>query len=421
MFQQPLPQRVRVLILGGGIHGAGTLHDLASRGWQDVHLIEKNTLGYGTSSRSTKLIHGGLRYLQRIHDFPLVAEALRERRILMQVAGDLVHPLEFVLPILKSGGASRIKVKVGLSLYDFLAGRQNVGRHHRLSEPEALARAPMIEPKEFSSYFSFWDCQTDDLALVRRAAHSAVRLGAGVSEWHQAVKISRVSDGWLVDVVKPDGTKVQISCLYIVNALGPWANKILESSDIHPTHKAINNKGSHLVFPDIGLKAGLFLQSPEDNRIFFMLPWLGKTLVGTTEKIFSGNPDQVVVTDDEVDYLLNHCNRYLSVPLRRENIEATFAGLRWLAVEDGFTISKTSRSHVLGAIRSGRGMMWTLYGGKLSTYRALAEEIGNKICNHFGDESRSRTTQPDAWYSEGKPISSPQDAVKRFEDCAIGR
>jgi len=415
MFQQPLPQRVRVLILGGGIHGVGTLHDMASRGWQDVHLIEKNTLGYGTSSRSTKLIHGGLRYLQRIHDFPLVAEALRERKVLMQVAGDLVHPLEFVFPILKSGGASRIKVKVGLSLYDFLAGRQNVGRHHRLAESEALARAPMIDPTKFSGYFSFWDCQTDDLALVRRAAHSAVKLGAGVSEWHQVAKISRANDGWLVDVVAPDGTTAQISCLYIVNAMGPWANKILESSDIQPTDKAINNKGSHLVFPDIGLKAGLFLQSPEDNRIFFVLPWLGKTLVGTTEKIFSGNPDQVVVTNDEVDYLLDHCNRYLSAPLRRENIEATFAGLRWLAVEEGFTISKTSRSHVLGAIGSGRGMMWTLYGGKLSTYRALAEEIGTKICTHFGDESRSRTTQPDVWFSDESSFSTPQDAVKRFE------
>ncbi|NBQ54653.1 MAG: FAD-dependent oxidoreductase [Proteobacteria bacterium] len=232
---------------------------------------------------------------------------------------------------------------------------------------------------------------------------------------HQVAKISRANDGWLVDVVAPDGTTAQISCLYIVNAMGPWANKILESSDIQPTHKAINNKGSHLVFPDIGLKAGLFLQSPEDNRIFFVLPWLGKTLVGTTEKIFSGNPDQVVVTNDEVDYLLDHCNRYLSVPLRRENIEATFAGLRWLAVEEGFTISKTSRSHVLGAIASGRGMMWTLYGGKLSTYRALAEEIGNKICAHFGDESRSRTTQPDVWFSDKSSFSTPQDAVKRFE------
>ncbi len=415
MFQQPLPKRVRVLILGGGIHGAGTLHDMASRGWQDVHLIEKKTLGHGTSSRSTKLIHGGLRYLQRIHDFPLVAEALRERSTLMEVAGDLVHPLEFVFPILKSGGASRLKVKVGLSLYDFLAGRQNVGRHHGLAESEALARAPIIDPQKFSSYFSFWDCQTDDLALVRRAAFSAVKLGAGVSEGHRATNIAKAGDGWLVDVLKPDGTTAQISCLYIVNALGPWANKVIESSGIEPTHKAVNNKGSHLVFPDMGLKAGLFLQSPEDNRIFFVLPWLGKTLVGTTEKVFTGSPDQVAVTDDEIDYLMDHCNRYLRTPLRRENIEATFAGLRWLAVEEGYSISATSRSHILGIIPSGRGMMLTLYGGKLSTYRSLAEEIGDKICVQFGDESRSRTAQPEVWYSERSPTPELGDAVKRFE------
>ena len=415
MFQQPLPQRVRVLILGGGIHGVGILHDMASRGWHDIHLLEKNTLGHGTSSRSTKLIHGGLRYLQRIHDFPLVAEALRERRALMEVAGDLVHPLEFVFPILKSGGASRFKVKIGLSLYDALAGRHNVGRHHSLSESEALARAPVINPFMFSSYFSFWDCQTDDLALVRRAAYSACRLGAGVSEGHRVASISRAEDGWNVEVVKPDGSLVTISALYVVNAMGPWANKVLEASGIEPTHKAVNNKGAHLVFPDLGLKAGLFLQSPEDNRIFFVLPWLGKTLVGTTEKLFSGNPDDLVVTDDEIDYLMGHCNRYLKAPLLKSKIEATFAGLRWLAVEEGRSISATSRSHVLGAIASGRGVMLTLYGGKLSTYRALAEEIGDKICAHFGDESRSRTSQASVWFRESGAAASAGDAVKRFE------
>jgi glycerol-3-phosphate dehydrogenase len=415
MFQQPLPQRVRVLILGGGIHGVGILHDMASRGWKDVHLLEKNTLGHGTSSRSTKLIHGGLRYLQRIHDFPLVAEALRERRVLMEVAGDLVHPLEFVFPILKSGGASRLKVKIGLSLYDALAGRDNVGRHHSLSESEAMARTPVINPAKFSGYFSFWDCQTDDLALVRRAAYSACRLGAGVSEGHRVASISRAGDGWDVDVVKPDGTVSRVSALYVVNAMGPWANNILESSGINPTHRAVNNKGSHLVFPDMGLKAGLFLQSPEDNRIFFVLPWLGKTLVGTTEKLFSGSPDELVVSSDEIDYLMDHCNRYLKTPLLKENIEATFAGLRWLAVEEGRSISSTSRSHVLGAIPSGRGVMLTLYGGKLSTYRALAEEIGDKICSHFGDESRSRTSHTLAWFRDSGVPGSPGDAIKRFE------
>ena len=414
MFQQPLPQRVRVLILGGGIHGVGILHDLTSRGWHDVHLLEQRTLGYGTSSRSTKLIHGGLRYLQRVHDFPLVAEALRERKLLMEVAGDLVHPREFVFPILKTGGASRFKVKVGLTLYDFLAGRQNVGRHQSLTQGEALVRAPIIDATKFSRYFSFWDCQTDDLALVRRAAHSAVKLGGGVSEGQRVTKIARAADGWLVDVVGADGLRAQISCLYIVNALGPWANRILEASGIEPTHQALNNKGSHLVFPNMGLKAGLFLQSPEDNRIFFVLPWLGKTLVGTTEKAFTGSPDQVDVTQDEVDYLIGHCNRYLSTPLREENIEATFAGLRWLAVEAGYSLSTTSRSHVLGTISSERGMMVTLYGGKLSTYRALAEEIGDKICSRFGDDTRSRTSQPDVWFNEKVSFPVARDAVGRF-------
>lgn len=412
MFQQTIPQRVRVLVVGGGIHGVGVLHDLASRGWQDVHLIEKNTLGHGTSSRSTKLIHGGLRYLERLHDFPLVAEALRERRILMNVAGDLVHPLEFVFPILKKGGAPWIKVKAGLSLYDFLAGRYNVGRHHGLSESEAVARAPIIEPEKFSSYFSFWDCQTDDLALVRRAAASAVRLGAGVTEGCLATGIRRTEDGWEVDVRKADGSKATISCLHVVNALGPWANRFLEQSGIEPTHRAVNNKGSHLVFPDLGLKAGLFLQSPEDNRIFFVLPWLGKTLVGTTEKIFDGNPDDMKVTKDEIDYLISHCNRYLKTPLKESAIVATFAGLRWLAIEKGHDISSTSRSHQLGLLESSRGLLITLYGGKLSTYRALAEEIGDLVCTRSADDARSKTALASSWYHQSVPASP--DIVNRF-------
>ncbi|MEY4632237.1 MAG: hypothetical protein RIQ81_2357 [Pseudomonadota bacterium] len=414
MFQQPLPQRVRVLILGGGIHGAGVLHDLASRGWQDVHLLEKNHLGHGTSSRSTKLIHGGLRYLQRIHDFPLVAEALRERRVLMTVAGDLVHPLQFVFPVLKSGGVSRLKIKTGLALYDLLAGRSNVGRHRRLNESEALDLAPAIDPGKFSSYFSFWDCQTDDLALVRRAAWSAVRMGAGVSEGHQAVRIARAEDGWNVDVRRPDGSVASVSCLYIVNALGPWANGILESSGITPTHQAINNKGSHLVFPDIGLKAGLFLQSPEDNRIFFVLPWLGKTLVGTTEVAFSGDMDEMRVTAEEVAYLLSRCNRYLLRPLQENDIEASFAGLRWLAAEKGHSISSTSRSHIIGRIQSGRGAIYTLYGGKLSTYRALAEEIGSSIASNFGDDSPSRTSDPGSWYHAPRGDEESLGVIARF-------
>lgn len=416
MFQQPLPKRVRVLVLGGGIHGAGILHDLASRGWQDVHLIEKRNLGHGTSSRSTKLIHGGLRYLQRIHDFPLVAEALRERRILMQVAGDLVHPLEFLFPVLQTGGVSRLKIKAGLALYDILAGKSNVGRHRQLSETEALNLAPVIDTAKFRSYFSFWDCQTDDLALVRRAAWSAVKMGAGVSEGHKAVRITKADDGWNVDVQRPDGSIDTVSCLYLVNALGPWANRLLEDSGINPTHQAINNKGAHLVLPDIGLKAGLFLQSPEDNRIFFVLPWLGKTLIGTTETEFSGDMDDMRVTPDEIAYLLSRCNRYLSRPFREQEIEATFAGLRWLAVEKGHSISSTSRSHVVGKIPSGRGALFTLYGGKLSTYRALAEEIGSTIAANFGDDSPSRTREPASWFHAPDGNNQALDAVTRFNE-----
>lgn len=415
MKNDQLPQRVRVLIIGGGIHGVGILHDLASRGWKDIHLIEKDTLGAGTSSKSTKLIHGGLRYLKRIRDFGLVTEALHERRKLMQLAPDLVHPVEMLFPVLKKGGMPGFVVKLGLWLYDLLAGRAKLHKHRRLSPVEVASKAPILDMHQVRKVYSFWDGQTDDLGLVYRIAASAQKLGAGLSEGCRAVKIRSTEDGWSVDVLDSDGRMHTISTLYVINGAGPWAHQILEESGIPPVYRAINNKGAHLLVEDLGLKAALFLQSTKgDGRIFFVLPWEGYTLVGTTETLYEGNPDAMRVDDAEVKYLLDNVNEFLTRKLQQSDIKRVFAGLRWLAVEAGHNISETTRAYSLGEKSSRRGLLVTLYGGKLTTYRNLSKIIGDRITRHFGDFKPSRTEDPSMWVA-GHEVPRPREPLERFD------
>ncbi len=413
VYNDELPPRVRVLILGGGIHVVGVLHDLASRGWMDIHLVEKKSLGQGTSSKSTKLIHGGLRYLRRFSDFSLVAEGLRERRLLIGLAPDLVQPVEFLFPVIKSAGMPKFMVKAGLSLYDKLAGRYRLLPHRLVPADEVTAKAPMLDQSVCKGVYSFWDGQTDDLGLVYRVAASAKKLGAGISEGCEVTRIAPSEDGWTVDIRGPTGALKKISALYVVNCLGPWANTLLEASGITPTHRGINNKGSHLLFDDIGLKAGLFLQSSKgDGRIFFVLPWAGYTLAGTTEDLYSGDPDKVGVDDADVEYLLENCNQFLTKKLKRADIRQVFAGLRWLAVESGHGLSDTSRHHVLGERVSKRGLLMTLYGGKLTSYRNLSKLIGDRITNHFGEFAPSTTDRAESWVGASDTPEVPSVAER---------
>ena len=409
--QKVLPKRVRVLVLGGGIHGVGVLHDLTSRGIRDVLLLEKSSLAEGTSSKSTKLVHGGLRYLKRIRDFSLVMEALRERSLLLKLAPDLVSPLELFFPILKKGGESSWKIKLGLTLYDQLTFNRKIIGHKLIQSDKVLEKAPILDLDCFKKVYSFWDAQTDDLALVNRVAHSAKYLGGQLEEGCEALRISPTEEGWDVEVKDRNGNISTVSALYVVNCLGPWANKFLEISQIKPKFHGINNKGAHLLFPDYGLKSGLLLQIPKDDRIFFLIPWKGYTLLGTTEQEYDGDLDDVKTEDADISYLLTHCNKYLKNPLMENEIISKFSGLRWLAVEKNKNISTISREHSIGEHISGRGIMMTLYGGKLTSYRSLSEKIGDRITNHFGEFRASETHSQRSWVKNQNKILNP---VERF-------
>lgn len=408
-----LPSRVRVLVLGGGIHGVGVLHDLATRGWQDIHLLEKSTLGKGTSSRSTKLIHGGLRYLKRLSDFPLVTQSLREREWLLKIAPDIVHPVELYFPILKKGGENQFMVWLGLNLYQSLFRSESIKGFKTVSAEECVINMPIFDTTQCKKIYSFWDGQTDDLALVHKVACSAVELGAGITEQAEVLEIRESTDGWEVLTRCPDGSVRTVSCLYIVNALGPWSHQVLKRSRITPLLRGMNDKGSHIVFPDIGLKKGLFLQSLSDNRVVFLLPWQGLTLMGTTESYFDQNPDEVYADEKEIDYMLSVCNPFLKEQLHKKNICFTFAGLRWLPIEKKQSLSRTSREHFVTEHYSGRGAMLSIYGGKLTSYRALSETIGDRILSHFGDKRKTGTLEAENWTKEKIDLSYDVEILKR--------
>ncbi len=391
-----LEARYRVIILGGGIHGVGIAHDLASRGWRDVLVVEKSIIGSGTSSKSTKLIHGGLRYLQHPRDFPLVAEGLEERALLSTLAPDIVKSLPFIFPVMKKGGMPRFMIKIGLWLYDTLSHGRSMGRHVWLSPNEALKEAPILDKSVFKGFYKFFDGQTDDLALVRRVGKSATLLGVTIAERTKANSISHSDDGWHVELRMGEETKI-VTAKYVVNALGPWAHEIFKASKIEPKVEGLNNQGTHLMVRDLGLTSGLFLQSPADGRIFFVLPWEGYTLIGTTEDNYTGHPDDCVAQPEQIEYLLNRCNQFLSIKLTQSDIIKTFAGMRWLAKDPNSGLSSTSRTHLLTVHEKGSDLLFTIYGGKLTAYRALAKEVGTAIARAFGDKSKSQTDQPVMW------------------------
>lgn len=407
-----LASRYRVVVLGGGIHGVGVAHDLASRGWKDILVVERAIVGAGTSSKSTKLIHGGLRYLQHPRDFPLVAEGLGERALLTRLVPDLVKPLPFVFPVMKSGGMPRFMIKIGLTLYDLLSWGRSLGAHKWLSTEQAFADAPILDKSVFKGFYRFYDGQTDDFALVRRVADSAKMLGASIIENTKVERLSHDSNGWRIEL---SGEKLSgnVTAKYVVNALGPWAHEILDASGIKPQVIGFNNAGIHILVRDLGLKAGLFLQSPEDGRIFFVLPWQGLTLIGTTEDIVQGPADSCKVEQHQVEYLLERCNRFLSVKLSTKDILSTFTGMRWLARDSHDSLSDTSRTHLITEHRENGDILYTVYGGKLTAYRALAEELGDKISKAFGDRTRSNTKSSDCW-SKPEALPSDLEAPVRF-------
>ena len=363
---------VRVAVIGGGINGAGIAWELARKDYE-VTLFDKGRCGAQTSSKTTKMIHGGIRYLENLH-VRLVRESLHERAWLLEHLPGLVKPMEIILPVYGDSPRSRLTLRAGLILYDVLAGRRNIARHRRLTVDEILAAVP-LRSRGLRGGFSFWDAQVDDFALVRTVIASAVRDGAVIREKTPVTALEHRADRWVVRTAVGD----ESSHDFVINAAGPWMNELLAGNAIPSRYHLSLVRGSHLVLKERVSEVGMLLQSIKDRRVFFVLPWKGTTLVGTTEVIHRAPLDGVRPSEEEIDYLVERFNHYMKSPIGRHDVAATFAGVRPLV---GRATNPSAIAREYRVVR--RGNMINVFGGKMTTFRALARKVGMRVDNYFG-------------------------------------
>ena len=383
-----------VAIIGGGITGAGTALDAVSRGLS-VALIEKRDFASGTSSRSSKLIHGGLRYLEQFH-FGLVRESLHERAVLSRMAPHLSRPLEFLVPIYSSAarsplGANKLKLWTGLWLYDLLAGRRNVARHRWLSRDGALKLAPALDPTGLRGAFVYYDCLTDDARLVIEVIKAAAAHGAAIANY-TAARGFRKNDAEQSVVQIEDvliGSHFELRASVVVNAGGVWSDEVSRLSDANSPEKLRPSKGIHVVTPAEKFRnhTAVLIPSLGEQRFLFVIPWHGRTVIGTTDKDYEGDLDEPVAQPDEVNRVMESAARaFPAANLSSEDVISTFAGLRPLVRADHKQSTKElSRKEEIFETESG---LITIAGGKLTTWRRMAERVVDLISQRFERNGR---------------------------------
>ena len=382
---------MKIAVVGGGINGSGVAWELARKGY-DVTLFERNLCGAQTSSTTSKLIHGGLRYLEGMH-IGLVRESLRERAWLLENLPQLVRPMEILLPVYRDSPRFRSTIRLGLVLYDALAGRARVRRHSSLTAAEIMARAPLTGER-LRGGFSYWDAQVDDFALVSLVVASAARDGAHVREHTTVSGLRRDGKAWLLRTA--DGEEQRFDML--VNAAGPWMNQLLAAEGLRSRYRLSLVRGSHLVLDRRVSDAGVLLQSFGDRRVLFVLPWKGGTLVGTTEVLQSDMPEHVQPSDEEIDYLIARFNHYFREPIGRDDVASTFAGVRPL-VGRAANPSAISREYRLER----HGSLINIWGGKMTTFMSLARKVSLRVDNYAG---RTRVARPAAFAVESREKAS---------------
>lgn len=357
-------------VVGGGIMGAWVAYDAAQRGLR-VALFEQGDLGSGTSSRTSKLIHGGLRYLEQFA-FRLVAEGARERAMWLRIAPHLVRPLPFLFPIYRSAGRPTWVVRIGMVLYDVAALYRNVHPHRMLSPAEAKQLEPVLQGADLAGAARFFDAQMDDARTCLEVALSARAAGA---QLHTYTRV----EGLIVGNGRVHGVRVgtrEIAARVVVNASGPWLDHV--SAMAHGSTPRIRmTRGAHLVLPPLLREHALVLSAGRDGRVFFVIPWQGYTLVGTTDLDYEGDPAAVTCTNDERGYLLDEIRKALpGVAIRDSDVVAEFAGVRPLVYEEGKPESAVSREDLITEDPNG---VMAIAGGKFTTARAVAERVVNRI------------------------------------------
>lgn len=362
-----------VLVIGGGIVGAGVARDAALRGLR-VALVEKSDFASGTSSRSSKLIHGGFRYLQQ-RDFRLVFEACRERRILQRIAPHLIRPLPFLFPVYQGDAISLTKLRLGMTLYDGLALYRNIARHRTFSAERARKDEPSLSREGLQGAVKFYDCQEDDARFCVDHILHATELGAvclnyctldGFVTREDRIVAARVRD-------EIGAVTFEIAARVFVNAAGPWVERVSALTPYDAGAARLSpTKGVHLVVPRLTQQHAIAFQARSDGRILFVIPWGDNSLVGTTDTDYDGDPSRVHADRADVEYLLSEVRTlFPESPLSESDVVTTIAGVRPLLATNVASPSARSREHRV--VRQGRNLL-SIVGGKYTTYRVIAQQ-----------------------------------------------
>ncbi len=383
-----------VVVIGGGITGAASARDAARRGYRTA-LVEARDFGEGTSSRSSRLIHGGLRYLEQF-EFDLVFEASQERRTLLHIAPHLVRPLEFLFPIYEEGRVGKLKLDAGMWLYDALALFRNIERHQMLDPQQVLAREPRLRTDGLLGGARYFDAQVDDARLVLTTVIGAVEAGAAAANRLEVVQVLVENDRACgVRVRDEGGEEWTIEARVLVNATGPWTDQTLARAGRPATDMVKPSRGTHVHVARRRLphRSALILESSVDGRIMFVLPWGDLTMIGTTDDYDERPPEEVAPTGRDVAYLIDSANHlFPGAHLTAKEILGAWAGLRPLVVEAGAREDAVSREFV---IRQDPPGLLTIAGGKLTSHRSMAEELVDRARDYlkraFGIEARRKS------------------------------
>lgn len=400
-----------LLIIGGGITGAGAARDAASRGMK-VALIEMQDFAQGTSSRSSKLIHGGIRYLENL-EFGLVFEALSERRLLFEIAPHLVHPLRFVLPLYEGSRVGMFKMGLGMWLYDALSMFEAPEMHERLDQNETMERIPLLQNQKLMGSFVYSDAYMDDDRLVIETLRSAHKLGATSVSYVKAVG-SKFQDGKVTGVEVEDQLskkKILVRAKHVISTTGPWTD-IVAPTLVNSWKKILRPaKGVHLTFrrDRIPLSQAVVMATEDEKRIVFAIPRHEMVIIGTTDTDFKEDPLNVTTTPEDVEYLLAVAHEYFPGALLKKNdIVATYAGVRPLVDDGAETESKTSREHLI--VEDPQNVTFVA-GGKYTTYRLMAEQTVEAALKTFSTEDQVQFRN-----SETKVPLNPMATVSKLDE-----
>jgi len=392
-----------VLVVGGGIVGAGILRDAAMRGLRGG-LIEQSDLAFGTSSRSSRLLHGGLRYLAQGR-LGLVYEASREKRVLHRIAPHLAAPLPFLFPTYSGTSWPRWQLRIGVKIYDLLCGGRNLGQSQGLSPAEMVDRLPQVDPRGLTGGVRYFDGLTNDARLVIDTLRSASRHGGPVWNYARLVSAQRQTDHWTCEVHDAlSDRSVTLSARCVVNATGPWSSSVPHSSIALRL-----TKGVHLVIDRSRLNVPDAVVMTDGPRILFAIPWGERVILGTTDTDYGGALDDVRASPEDVDEVLSVVNRaFPPAEITRDDVLSTWAGLRPLIADPGGQPSDISRRHEIRMPQPG----WLdVAGGKLTTYRHIAQQAVDRLVQHLGRDVAPCRTADEPLLESGAAVDPGGSAI----------